>query len=154
MPTRRPNADPTLRGLLHPAWGPLLRVTLRHADGPSTEGLALIDTGASMSAVDRRAALDLGLPSPGAATFFAVTATGDRHVTPLRTGQLRLGQDPRYFELDLIEVPDLHARVEGFRVVALLGWDFLGACTLAFDGPAGTFTLGLPRPVPSGHRRR
>lgn len=131
-----------------------MRVELRHSEGASTDGLALIDTGASMSAVDRQAALDLGLPTPGAATFFAVTATGDRHVTPLRTGQLRLGHDPRYFELELIEVPDLHARVEGFRVVALLGWDFLGSCTLAFDGPAGTFSLGLPPPVRSGHRRR
>lgn len=131
-----------------------MRVELRHAEGASTDGLALVDTGASMSAVDRRAALDLGLPTPGAATFFAVTATGDRHVTPLRTGQLRLGHDPRYFELELIEVPDLHARVEGFRVVALLGWDFLGSCTLSFDGPAGTFSLGLPPPVRSGRRRR
>ncbi len=151
MPAR---SRPTLRGLLHPAWGPLVRVTLRHADGPGTEGLALIDTGASMSAVDRTAALKLGLPSPGAATFFAVTATGDRHLTPLRRGQLKLGRDPRYFELDLLEVPGLHARVEGFHVVALLGWDFLDACTLAFDGPAGTFTLGLPRPVRAERRRR
>ncbi len=151
----RPSPAPTiLRGLLHPAWGPLVRVTLRHADGPAREGLALIDTGASMSAVDRQAARALAHTSPGAATFFAVTATGDRHVTPLRTGQLRLGQDPRYFELDLIEVPDLHARVEGFHVVALLGWDFLGTCTLAFDGPAGTFTLGLPPPVRANRRRR
>jgi hypothetical protein len=140
----RPSPAPTiLRGLLHPAWGPLVRVTLRHADGPAREGLALIDTGASMSAVDRQAARELALPSPGAATFFAVTATGDRH-----------GQDPRYFKLDLIEVPDLHARVEGFHVVALLGWDFLGTCTLAFDGPAGTFTLGLPPPVRANRRRR
>lgn len=154
MPASRSRSIPPLRGLLHPAWGPLVRVTLRHAEGQSTEGLALVDTGASMSAVDRTAALDLSLPSPGAATFFAVTATGDRHVTPLRTGQLKLGQDPRYFELDLIEVPDLHARVEGFRVVALLGWDFLATCTLTFDGPAGTFTLGLPPPVRAARRRR
>jgi len=153
VPRRSHPAPTVLRGLLHPAWGPLVRVTLRHAAGPAQEGLALVDTGASMSAVDRSAALSLDLPSPGAATFFAVTATGDRHVTPLRTGQLRLGHDPRYFELDLIEVPELRARVEGFHVVALLGWDFLGSCTLALDGPSGTFTLGLPPPLPASRRR-
>lgn len=155
MATRTKPPRPLLRGLLHPAWGPLLRVELRGESGQSTVGQAIIDTGASMSAVDRLVARELGLPSHGAATWFAVTAGSDgpREAAPLRRGQLKLGDDPRFWELDLIEVPGLHDRVQGFRAVALLGWDFLQTCTLTIDGPAGTWSLALP-PLPRRRRRR
>jgi hypothetical protein len=155
VPARTPASGPVLRGLLHPAWGPLLRVGLRSAEGATTEGLAIIDTGASMSAVDRSTARSLGLPTHGAATWFAVSSTnpGAREAAPLRRGQLRLGDDPRFWELDLIEVPGLHDQVQGFRAIALLGWDFLQNAQLQIDGPAGTWSLGLP-PLQTRRRRR
>jgi len=152
--TRTQPHRPQLRGLLHPAWGPLLRVELRGGDGRFTTGVAVIDTGASMSAVDRAVAKELVMPSHGAATWFAVTseADGPRSAAPLRRGQVKLGDDPRYWEMDFIEVPGLHDRVQGFRAVALLGWDFLQNGQLSIDGPAGTWSLGLP-PLPSRRRR-
>jgi hypothetical protein len=105
----------------------------------------VIDTGASMSAVDRDVAARLALPSPGAAEWHAVT-DGDRpHVAPLRRGAIRLGEDTRLFELDLIEVANLRHRIEGYAIVGLLGWDFLEQCRLVLDGPAGTFLIELPR---------
>ena len=142
-----------LRGLLHPAWGPLVRVRLRHPGGEGTDGLAILDTGASMSCVDQTAARDLQLDTPGAATWFAVSEAGGRAASALRRGQLQLHGDARLWELDLIEVPGLHDRVHGFRAVALLGWDFLQTCQLHIDGPAGTWALGLP-PVRRATRRR
>jgi len=155
VPTRTRAPAPVLRGLLHPAWGPLLRVELRCESGAVTQGLAIIDTGASMSAVDREAARKLALPSHGAATWFAVAGgePGKREAAPLRRAQLKLGDDPRYWELDLIEVPGLHDQVQGFRAVALLGWDFLQTTQLHIDGPAGTWSLTLP-PLPKARRRR
>jgi hypothetical protein len=141
-------------GLLHPAWGPLVRVAVRGDDGQATSGLAVLDTGASMSAIDRGIARELGLPTPGAATWFAVTAGEEQPVAPLRRAQLKVGDDRRWWELELIEVPRLDDTVQGFRAVALLGWDFLRLCRLTVDGPAGTFVLELPAVRGSGRRRR
>lgn len=133
----------TIRGLFFPGVGPLLRAGLS-GPGGHTDGLALVDTGASMSAVDRGVARALQLPSTGAAQWRAVTADTPE-VAPLRTGHLRLADDPRRWELELIEVPNLEHRVSGYRLIVLLGWDFLDQCRIAIDGPGGTFTLDLPR---------
>lgn len=141
-------------GLLHPAWGPLVRVAVRGEGGHSTQGVAMLDTGASMSAVDRGVAAELGLPTHGAASWFAVTSSEERPTSPLRRAQLRVGDDNRWWELELIEVPSLDDAVQGFNAVALLGWDFLRLCRLTVDGPAGTFCLELPVVRSSGRRRR
>jgi hypothetical protein len=132
-----------LRGLFFPGVGPLVRARL-HGPGGSADGLVLVDTGASLSAVDRELALALKLPSHGAAEWRAVTRDHPE-VAPLRLGRLQLGDDPRLFELDLIEVPNLRHRIRGYQLVALLGWDFLDQCKLTIDGPGGTFVLELPR---------
>ena len=152
MARARRRSPTVLRGLLHPAYGPLVRAELRGGTGGSIKGLAVIDTGASMSAVDRRAALELGLPTFGAASWFAVTG-GDRPVAPLRRAQVRLGDGPVFWELDLIEVPGLDEAVAGYRALILLGWDFLRTCQMHVDGPAGTWSLQLP-PVTGASRRR
>ncbi|MFT4621511.1 MAG: hypothetical protein ACI8PZ_000163 [Myxococcota bacterium] len=138
--------------MLHPALGPLVRVEIRGASGPSLTGLAVIDTGASMSAIDKTAAATLALPTFGAASWYAVTG-GDRPIAPLRRAQIRLGDVPVFWELDLIEVPDLNEAVAGYRALILLGWDFLQDCVVGLDGPSGTWTLQLP-PVPQAQRRR
>ncbi len=140
-------------GLLHPAWGPLASVTVRGHNG-AVSGQAVVDTGATMSAIDKGVAHELELPSPGAATWFAVTGSPDRPVAPLRRAQLRIGDDNRWWEQDLIEVAKLSDTGLGFRAVALLGWDFLRLCRLTVDGPAGTFRLELPELRGAGRRRR
>lgn len=136
-----------LRGLLHPAAGPVLRVEVRGEVGVES-GLAVVDTGASISAIDRELARRLALPSPGAATWHAITDAGGDHTSALRRGRLRLGIDPRLWELDLVEVPELAHALEGYTVCVLLGWDFLRLCRLTCDGPAGAFTLDLPAARP------
>lgn len=144
-----------LRGLLHPACGPVLSVTVRATGGAVARGLAVLDTGASLSAIDRKVARRLELPSHGAATWSAISDLGTTHPTaPLRTATLRLADDPRLWELDLLEVPGLGQAVEGAAVVALIGWNFLDQCVLLCDGPSRTFTLALPDPVGSARRRR
>ncbi len=144
-----------LRGLLHPACGPVLSVTVRASGGAKTRGLAVLDTGASLSAIDREVALGLALPTHGAAQWSAISALGpDRPIAPLRTATLSLADDPRLWELELLEIPGLIQAARGSRVVALIGWNFLDQCVLSCDGPSRTFSLTLPDPVGSAHRRR
>lgn len=114
----------------------------------------MLDTGASLSAVDREVAAALALPTHGAARWSAVSDTGESATAAVRRGALSLADDPRLWELELLEIPNLRDAVPGSRILALLGWNFLDQCTLVCDGPEGTFTLTLPRPVGAAHRRR
>lgn len=139
-------APDTLRGLLHPAAGPVLRAHLHHrTSGAKLATQVLIDTGASMSAVDKGLAAQLALPSTQYATWKAVTEVEGEHASPLRDGGVQLWGDRRIFPLRFIEMPGLADRLEGYTVGVLLGWDFLQTCKLVIDGPAGSFSLELPR---------
>jgi hypothetical protein len=131
------------RGLLHPAAGPLVRVEVSGATA-TVRGVAVLDTGATMSGLDRAVAQQLGLASPGVAEWHALVSGESRHQTPLRRARIKIGDDHRWWELDLIELDLLHA-VEGYQVLALLGWDFLDQCVFSVDGPSRTFSLTLPR---------
>ena len=134
------------RGLLHPGYGPLLRIVLHHRDSPAKGNThALLDTGASMSAVDKDLAASLGLPSPGYATWKAVTQTEEEHASALREGGVQFWGNRWVYPVKLVELPALAHRVEGYTVGVLLGWDFLQNCKLTCDGPANTFTLELPK---------
>lgn len=133
----------SIKGLLIPAVGPLLRGRLHAPDGPSTGGMVLVDTGATHSVIDREVARQLGLPSHGAAEWRAVGAAR-AECAPLRRASLELGEDRRRWSLDLIEANISH-QVSGYAVIALLGWDFLDRCRLVIDGPGRTFELELPR---------
>lgn len=138
-----------LRGLLHPGSGPVLRVRIG-----DVKGLAVLDTGASISVVDQALARRLGLPSPGAAEWAGVNAVGQRSQAALRTVHLGFAGDERLFAVDMIEVPGIREAVPGLSVLCLIGWDFLETCQLLCDGPAGAFELTLPPPVRSSGRRR
>ena len=127
----------------------MLRVTIA-----GVVGLAVLDTGASMSVVDRTLARSLALPSPGAAEWAGVNATGQRSLSALRTVELGFAGDGRLFSVDMIEVDGIRDAVPGLAVLCLLGWDFLETCQLLCDGPAGAFELTLPPPVRSSGRRR
>lgn len=132
-----------LRGLLYPAYGPLVRGEIV-SETASAPGLVLVDTGASVSAIDRDLAGELGLPTHGAAVWHAVSERPES-VAPMCRARMRLGSDSRLWELDLLAVPNLRQHVRGYSLVALLGWDFLDQCKLEIDGPSRTFSLQLPR---------
>jgi len=139
---RRATPPPVFRGLLHPAAGPLVRVEVSGATA-TVRGVAVLDTGATMSGLDRAVAQQLGLDSPGIAEWHALVSGESRHQAPLRRARIKIGDDHRWWELDLIELDLLHA-VEGYQVLALLGWDFLDQCVFSVDGPSRTFSLKLP----------
>jgi predicted aspartyl protease len=117
-------------------------------------GLALLDTGASLSVIDKALARKLELPSPGAMEWAGVNAHGERSVAALRTTHIRVAGHRQLFTLDMVEVPGIRETVPGLNVLMLLGWDFLGACTLVCNGPSGMFELTLPPPVRTPRRRR
>jgi hypothetical protein len=146
-------AHVTVHGLLHPGFGPLVRVRLARADGTSRSGIAILDTGASRSAIDKQVAVDLVLPTYAAATWHAVNAVDERPVSPMRRATLGILGTSYERELDLIEVPALTDHVSGYELLALLGWDFLERCKLSCDGPAGTFVLEVPQPGRAPRRR-
>lgn len=141
---RRSPAPTAIRGFIHRGAGPLVRVEVSGATGAAAKGVAVLDTGASMSALDRSVAAELALESPGVADFLALAAGEARHLAPQRRARVRIADDPRLWELDLVELPNLRHAVEGYEVLALLGWDFLDQCLLTCDGPTGMFSLTLP----------
>ncbi len=141
---RRNAASTAVRGLLHPAAGPLVRVEVSGTSGSLMKGVAVLDTGASISALDVSVAATLALESFGVADFQALAAGEGRHVAPTRRARVRIADDPRLWELDLVELPNLRHAIEGYEVLALLGWDFLDQCLLTCDGPTGMFSLTLP----------
>ena len=134
-----------VRGLLHPGVGPVIRVRV-HGRRGSAGGLALLDTGASMSVLDRQLARSLELPSPGAVEWVAVAGAASHSMAALRRAQLEVIGDRRLFSLDLAEVDGLRDSTPGANVIVLLGWDFLDSCRLSCDGPSGAFELLLPAP--------
>jgi len=141
---RKTAASTVVRGLLHPAAGPLVRVEVSGMSGAALKGVAVLDTGASMSALDVSVAADLALESFGVADFHALAAGEARHLAPTRRVRVRIADDSRLWELDLVELPNLRHAIEGYEVLALLGWDFLDQCLLTCDGPTGMFSLTLP----------
>jgi hypothetical protein len=147
MLRRSAKAQIIVHGLLHPGFGPLVRVEVVSNKDVSTRGLAVLDTGASKSAIDGNVARRLELPSPGVASWLSVSADDAvRPMSPLRRASIGLMGTSYVRELDFIEAAALQEKVSGFNVLVLLGWDFLMKCRLSCDGPAGTFTLEVPRP--------
>ncbi len=98
-------------------------------------GWALIDTGASNTCVDDRAAQELGLPVIDVATM--QSASHEKHqcnvypvqiITPVFTLN-----SPR----------TLGASLESQGLLVLIGRDVLQKCTLFYNGAVGQFTLSL-----------
>lgn len=146
-------AHVTVHGLLHSGFGPLVRVHLAGADRTSRSGIAVLDTGASRSAIDRDIARTLQLPTFGAASWLAVTNTGERPISPMRRAAIGIVGTSYSRELDFIEVPQLTDHYSGYDLLVLLGWDFLERCRLTCDGPSGTFVLEVPQPNKAPRRR-
>jgi hypothetical protein len=102
---------------------------------------ALLDTGASQSAIDLQLVSTLGLPRIGQATL----ATPSTSIT---------GQSFTLYEVNLTLLhPQASLTLANHRVAAaplsyqglevILGRDILQKCLLVYDGQAGTFTLAF-----------
>ena len=113
-----------------------VRLTTLHSSGVAVEGVALIDTGASHTAIDLQAAQDCGL------TFLEsrqARTTSGVSIMPIYEGRLEITDIPGYQE----EGPFPTAPLRDGGIIALIGVDTLANGTLVFDGRAGEFTLSL-----------
>lgn len=102
-------------------------------------GWALLDTGASRTAVHREIAQRLGVNTVGTATGGTAGGQVTHQLYPFRLAFPAIGWD---VEFSAAAGVDLTGQVvHGQQVVALVGRDILGGCVFAYNGPGGLFTL-------------
>jgi len=99
-------------------------------------GVALIDTGASISAIDEQIAKDLRIPVVDRGRM----SSASRESTPcnLYPVEFTIGNTI------VVQVPRAMGAVirqKGF--IAIIGRDILQSCTLIYNGPLGTVTLAM-----------
>jgi hypothetical protein len=107
---------------------------------PSASGYALIDTGASITAVDRRVLTELHLFPVGQVT---VTTAGGPHGQSKYLGRLSFPETPllpRDLEVLGADLSGLRADT-GKSIIALLGRDLLKDMVLVYDGKHATVTI-------------
>ena len=97
-------------------------------------GFALIDTGATISAIDIAAAAQLGLKSIGRRPILTPAGPGQADQFVFTIQLLPWG-------LNLNCVPGLGANLKEQGIVALIGMDILSQCVLTVNGPGGFFFL-------------
>ena len=130
--------------------GPVLRVSLRPPPSriaylvgagrpPPTpvSGLALVDTGADATCVDRRVAERARLGFVGETRM--TSATHDGEIVPLYSGRLAIDGLARDIELETI----CGLNLEPQGLVAVIGRDILEECVLVYNGPDGSFSLSI-----------
>lgn len=98
------------------------------------DAMAMIDTGASITAIDAVLAQKIGLVQTGSAPIVGVTGEMDQ---PVYAAQLMLEKPS--VALDPWKMVGSPLNGQGFDV--LLGRDFLEQLTLVYDGSSGNFTL-------------
>jgi predicted aspartyl protease len=114
------------------------RLTQQGQSPPAPQnGLALIDTGASLSAVDDEAIRTLGMAPVGQTQIHTAGGIVARPLYPAR------------FSFPGTDLPPLTFRrvassaLQSQGVIALLGRDMLANFILIYNGPAGTFSLSV-----------
>jgi hypothetical protein len=106
-------------------------------------GIALIDTGASITSFDESAVRSLGLNPNG--TALVGTAGGQRTQSTFAARFSFPGtaissfEHPRVLECDLSGQTVMRSQ----PVIALIGRDFLANCVLVYNGSAGFWSLSL-----------
>lgn len=100
-------------------------------------GWALIDTGASITCVDDKAARELSLPVIDVAKVTSATHTEiDQNVYPI---QITIVGSALQFNV----ARAMGAALEPLGIIAWIGRDVLSLCTLSYSGPTGQITLSL-----------
>ncbi len=147
---------PILTGSIS-SWGPTIDikvmqtnqrvVALKRAgqkyNSPSTV-IGLIDTGASISALDSNVIRSLGLSPRGLASIHT-PSTGPGYVTRMTYDALFIvGENTDDPLSRTIQVVECELASQGFY--ALIGRDFLESCQFVYDGPARSFTIQYDAP--------
>jgi predicted aspartyl protease len=99
-------------------------------------GYGLLDTGASMTCVDREAAEKAGLTVAGEAPMGSATHASE--MVPLYAGNLRIEGLPDY---KLTRA--YGANLQPYKLVALIGRDMMASCVLIVNGLEGTVSMSL-----------
>lgn len=103
---------------------------------PPEEIQAMIDTGASITAINVSAAQRIGLPVTGSARIGGVTGASDMPVY----GALLRFPDPK---IDFDPIPIAGATMGGAPFEMLIGRNILCRMLLSYDGKKGQFTLTI-----------
>jgi len=103
---------------------------------PAKQGLALIDTGASQSAVDEQATKELGLPVVDVGKM--TSASHDQHPCNLYPVQFSI---PPNLVFQVPRAMGAVLSVQGY--LAIIGRDVLQHCVLVYNGGLGQITLSI-----------
>lgn len=104
---------------------------------PPVSGIALIDTGASVTCIDEDAARQLGLPAVDVVSVASAShATTQQNVYPVQIEVVGMS-------FTITAPRAIGAPLAAQGLLALIGRDVLQACTLFYNGPAGTITLSI-----------
>jgi hypothetical protein len=114
--------------------------------------VALVDTGASCSCVDRNVIAGLGLGKRGTVSIHT-PSTGTGYIDRAQYDAcLVLGEGQAGALVFTLPVIESEFASQGF--LALIGRDVLGSCMLVYDGPASKFTLEWNAAPHTGRGRR
>ena len=108
---------------------------------PPFEGKALIDTGASVSAIDLRVVGELGLREIGTIPLRGI-GHDETHDAPAYLCMLSVLGHP-YIPIYTEPVAGVRLPAKTGDQVALVGRDFLRRLTMNYDGPGGRYELGV-----------
>jgi hypothetical protein len=147
---------PVLTGKLGP-WGPTIHIKVMQTNqrvealkkagkkfSSPTTIIGLIDTGASISALDSALIIDLGLEPRGVVSLHTPT-TGTAYQKRMSYDALFItGENSEHPLSKALQVIESHLASQGF--FALIGRDFLDECQFSYDGPRQSFTLQWEAP--------
>jgi hypothetical protein len=109
---------------------------------PPVTGWALIDTGATSTAVNEGTAVALGVCPVGTAKVGTAGGSQDQPVFPLK---ITLPQIPMAIEYEQVTGAKMDGMpvVNGKPLILLIGRDVLERMVFIYDGPNGQITLGF-----------
>ena len=108
----------------------------RTAPIPLLNGLALIDTGASVTCIDQEAARTAGLAIVDSGPMHS--ATHENHIVPIYAGMIQIQTFPAF---RTTRAYGAHLEPQG--VIALIGRDMLASCMFTYNGADGSFSLAF-----------
>lgn len=107
---------------------------------PST-GMALIDTGASMTCVDESVFITLGINAIGLISLGTAAGPVQRPIFPAKVA---FPEPKLVVDLSRVVAVDLRGQnIQDVPLIALVGRDILRHCQFIYDGSGGFFTLSF-----------